>query len=322
MKPILAVAAVLEAIIMMVLPYISPRPIFFGVQTGVEFRESAEGRKVRWQYWAQVIAWGLIGAVLSLSTSTLGMAAMLPIVMSFAAFLRAYFQVRPHARESEVREADLTAAAQGIPRWAWLALPPFALPLALMPYLRAHWDAIPIRYAVHFNAAGEADRWVDKSERAVFAPLWFAEGMLLLFLLLFVAVLLGSRKSVRPSAIPGMFVVGMYLLAFVFTSVGLMPVMPVPPVATTGVTLACVAAAVVVGYRRNANTNAPVEATPNECWTLGSFYVNANDPAIFVQRRVGFGYTINLGNVWSYVVLGGFTLGMIALAMFLKWSQG
>jgi uncharacterized membrane protein len=37
-----------------------------------------------------------------------------------------------------------------------------------------------------------------------------------------------------------------------------------------------------------------------------------------VQKRIGFGYTINLGNVWSYVVLGGFALGMIALAVFLE----
>jgi uncharacterized membrane protein len=85
--------------------------------------------------------------------------------------------------------------------------------------------------------------------------------------------------------------------------------------------LAFVAAALVVGYRRNADPSAPVEPTPEECWTLGAFYRNSNDPAIFVQKRVGFGYTINFGNVWSYVVLGGFALGMMALALFLKWSQ-
>jgi uncharacterized membrane protein len=327
MKPMLIVAMLLQAVIMLVLPYLSPRPIFFGVRTGSDFRRSEQGRKICTQYWVQVLMWAAVSLALLLGIggirdTALGLAALLPIVMSLAAFVRAYFQARPYVlQEPAVREAEL-APQQGLPRWSWLALPPFLFPFAAMQYLRVHWDEIPARYPVHFNAHGEANRWVDKSERAVFAPLWFSLGMLLMFLLLFVAVLIGSRKSVRPSALPGIFVVAMYLIAFLFTAVGLLPVVQVPPAALIGVTMGFVAAAAVIGYRRNADPKAPVEATPDECWTLGSFYVNANDPAIFVQKRIGFGYTINLGNVWSYIVMGGFTLGMIALAMFLKWSQG
>jgi uncharacterized membrane protein len=82
-----------------------------------------------------------------------------------------------------------------------------------------------------------------------------------------------------------------------------------------GLALSYVTAALVYGYRRNADPRATVESTPDECWTLGSFYRNANDPAIFVQRRIGLGYTVNLGNVWTYVVLGGFILGMAALTL-------
>jgi uncharacterized membrane protein len=32
------------------------------------------------------------------------------------------------------------------------------------------------------------------------------------------------------------------------------------------------------------------------------FYINRDDPSIFVERRFGFGYTINLGN-WKAVAL-------------------
>jgi uncharacterized membrane protein len=244
---------------------------------------------------------------------------MLPIILSFAAFLRAYFQVRPHALATpEVREAELTADSERLPRWTWLALPPFAIPLAVMLYLRARWDEIPARFPRHMNAAGDVDRWIIKSERAVFGPIWFSEGMLFLFLMLFAAVMLGSRRNIRRSAMPGIFVVAMYLLAVMFTGIGLIPIIQVPPFAYMGITLAFVLAALVIGYRRNAGPRAPVEATPDECWTLGSFYVNSNDPAIFVQRRIGFGYTINFGNVWSYIVMGLFALGMIGLTQILK----
>jgi len=322
MKWILIVTIVLEAAVMMLLPYLSPRPLFFGVRTGIAFRESELGRKIRGQYWGRVIASAGISTALMTLAPILPFVAMLAFALSFGAFLWAYFQVRPHAlHDPEVREAELTDEP-AIPRWSWLALPPFAIPLAVLEYLRAHYDQIPARYPVHFNLFGEPDRWVEKSERAVFAPVWFTEGMLFLFLMLFVAVLIGSRRRVRPSAMPGIFVVAMYLMAFLFTAIGLMPIVPIPPTATIGPTLAFVAAAIVIGYRRNAAPNAPVESTPDECWTLGSFYVNSHDPAIFVQRRIGFGYTLNLGNVWTYVVMGGFTVGMIALAMYLKWANG
>jgi uncharacterized membrane protein len=322
MKWILIVSILLEAAVMMLLPYLSPRPLYFGVRTGVAFRESQAGRKIRGLYWGRVIASAGIGMAVLPFVPTLPFIVMLPIVISFVAFGLAYFQARPHALHApEVREAELTDEP-ALPRWSWLALPPFAIPLAVLQYLRAHYDQIPARYPVHFNLAGEPDRWVEKSARAVFAPVWFSEGMLLLFLMLLAAVLIGSRRRVRPSAIPGIFVVVMYLIGFVFTSIALMPIVQLPPVVTIGPTLAFVAAVLVIGYRRNADPNAPVETTPDECWTLGSFYVNPNDPAIFVQRRIGFGYTLNFGNVWTYVVMGAFAMGMAVLAMFLKWANG
>ena len=92
-----------------------------------------------------------------------------------------------------------------------------------MLYLRAHWDEIPARYPVHFDINGVPNRWVERTEWAVFAPLWFAVGMLLLLLLLGAAVLIGSRRSVRPTALPGIFAAAMYVASFNFTAMGLMP---------------------------------------------------------------------------------------------------
>jgi hypothetical protein len=35
----------------------------------------------------------------------------------------------------------------------------------------------------------------------------------------------------------------------------------------------------------------------------GRLYVNRTDPTLFVETRIGFGYTLNLGNPVSWVVL-------------------
>src|SRR6201987_6566316 len=54
------------------------------------------------------------------------------------------------------------------------------------------------------------------------------------------------------------------------------------------------------------------DRTPDRCWKAGIFYVNRADPALFVEKRVGIGYTLNFGNPWSWVVLIIFTFASIA----------
>jgi uncharacterized membrane protein len=46
------------------------------------------------------------------------------------------------------------------------------------------------------------------------------------------------------------------------------------------------------------------DSTPDCCWKKdGIYYVNRADPALFVEKRVGVGYTPNFGNPWSWVLL-------------------
>ena len=44
-------------------------------------------------------------------------------------------------------------------------------------------------------------------------------------------------------------------------------------------------------------------STPDRCWKAGIFYVNRDDPSLFVEKRFGVGYTLNFGNRWSWAVL-------------------
>ena len=47
----------------------------------------------------------------------------------------------------------------------------------------------------------------------------------------------------------------------------------------------------------------PSERSGDEFWRGGVFYVNPDDPALFVQKRYGIGYTLNFGNRWSWFVM-------------------
>jgi hypothetical protein len=54
---------------------------------------------------------------------------------------------------------------------------------------------------------------------------------------------------------------------------------------------------------------------PETGWN-GMFYCNSDDPALFVPKRYGIGYTLNFGNPWSWAVLVLiFALALLPLAM-------
>jgi len=53
------------------------------------------------------------------------------------------------------------------------------------------------------------------------------------------------------------------------------------------------------------------EPPPDDGWK-GIFYFNPDDPALFVPKRFGIGYTLNFGNSWSWVVLA-LIVAMVAL---------
>jgi uncharacterized membrane protein len=56
------------------------------------------------------------------------------------------------------------------------------------------------------------------------------------------------------------------------------------------------------------------DATPDHAWKVGGLvYFNPLDPAIWVENRVGLGYTLNLGNPRAWLLIIGMMLApMIA----------
>lgn len=48
-------------------------------------------------------------------------------------------------------------------------------------------------------------------------------------------------------------------------------------------------------------------------WKLGSFYVNRDDPTLFVEKRFGVGFTLNFGRPGTIVIIVGFIVFITAL---------
>src|SRR5699024_1651964 len=58
---------------------------------------------------------------------------------------------------------------------------------------------------------------------------------------------------------------------------------------------------------KEANKN--IDRDDDRYWKLGQFYVNKNDPSIFIEKRFGVGCTIN----WAHPLSWVFIFGIIAL---------
>jgi uncharacterized membrane protein len=84
--------------------------------------------------------------------------------------------------------------------------------------------------------------------------------------------------------------------------------LPVAAIALSGLPIILVA--VIYLTKKSRDSRAPVDPTPNECWKGGMIYYNPNDAALFVARRDGVGFTSNMGNPWSWVLIGSLPILM------------
>jgi len=322
--PFSILMACFTAAVMLLIPHMSPRRYFFAITVPPGFRSSAAGRTSLRHYYGAVVCSVIIAAVLLVQFArwsgalTPVIAMLAPVILGMLAFLVERNQVAkaaPAARD--VREAELSPDEDRLPAWFALVLPSFALPLAAAAWLRARWNEIPARFPIHWNGHNIADRWVDKTPRAVYGPLLFSGGMMLVMILLTLAMFYGSRRGRQRNAIVKMMVAVVYFIAVLFSSIGILPAGLFSPSLLLVIGLLFPLLLIVWIIRVVRDPGMPADPTPDSCWYLGSIYVNANDPAMFVQKRIGFGYTMNMGNRLAWALMVGIVAAFVGLVFVL-----
>lgn len=321
-------------------PYLTRREIFFGVTVSRSFREGPLAQKVSRRYAVEI--WLLAVAAAALVASSpmpfVSGGMLLGLTMgSSMAFARAWSAVRPHATvPTTIREAAI-GPREGLPGGVVGQLGPFLILLAAATYVALNWDAVPARFPTHWNLLGKADGWTTKSVSNVFRG--FAVSVVACSMLLFTSyAVLNWTRLPRVSGYDGqqyrrvrrinllaqlawayMFAIlvawttGVAMFAENAPELRLPLVIRVAPFA-----LLIVGSLVIRVVRRTAILEGPpiADTTPDSAWLLGHLYFNRADPTLFVERRMGLGYTLNLGNPWSWVVMTVFVAG-IAIPLFI-----
>lgn len=319
------VGLLLPAVVFFFLPRLSPRTYFFGLTVPLDFRASAAGRAIENRFRAIVAAAFAIALVaIGLLPQYLMAAILFLPVAALAGFFYGRRLVAPFAaasarqRVSDPHPApDLSPVApQRLPAWTLLALPPFAILAGVGFYLQAHWSRIPERFPVHWGANGQPNRWVQRTVHGVYGPLGFGAVLLLFVIGIGLATWYGSRPSPLRVAILKVLVTVTYLLGIVFGMVGLLPLRVMPPFAILVPTLVFLPVIMIYATRISSDPDMAADPTPDSRWHLSSIYYNPSDPALFVPKRLGMGYTFNFGNPMSWVVLAAL-LALVPVAIFM-----
>jgi uncharacterized membrane protein len=298
----------------------------------------------------------LIGFI-QLGTPPLVMIGLLgPVVVElagwFGAFLVARRRAMPyHVEPTAQREAVLQPRQVSLPGGWPAQAGPFLILAAIFLWLWLRWDSIPARIPIHWGVSGTPDAWAAKRPATVFGGATIGVLTCSFLASLWYAVLRDvrrihssgpkARREARFIRVISFFLLGVeYWLALLMGLLSLAALRPDPSAPLPafwplllGQTL-LVGTVFFIAFRAGQggwrwrtpgeSETLPADAppvgdrTPDECWKLGIFYFNRNDPALFVEKRFGIGWTLNLSNPRALLVIGGilfFVLATLAISM-------
>ncbi|MDR2035092.1 MAG: DUF1648 domain-containing protein [Coriobacteriales bacterium] len=268
------------------------------------------------------------------------------VVFSYGLMLRNRSKVRIYKKEQNwhavQQEAVALTTGESAPRalslkWNLLYLPVIALTL-LVGFLG--YASIPEQVPVHMGFDGQVST-VEKSLSLILMPALIQAFLALCFFFCH-WMIIRSKRSSNPNAPAtsalayGMFAKAqtLYLLALGMILCVLMALMTfsfmgVVTLMQAGISLMVGALAAIVGalaiavvygqggsrvFARMQESEA-IPADEDRFWKLGIFYVNREDPSLFLLERFGVGWTVNFARPAVWVILGLFVLLTVAFVV-------
>jgi uncharacterized membrane protein len=272
-------------------------------------------------------------------------------------YLRAYWRARKLARG---RAAPLAAAVILTEEPKPLFLPYMAMGFGLVGglysigYAWSHYAQLPDLVPIHFGLLGQPDSWRPRS----FSTVMMLPTMCLVMGvgIAGMAYLIGqAKRAIRYGdqgvsfeaqqrfrrimanflAIVSLLLTGMLtILSQSSIEVGLRRAQALSPammMLTLILVIFALAGSIYIAVRygqggsrlEKSAADRPLTdgLADNRLWVLGMFYVNRDDPSLFVERRFGLGYTINFGNPKAVALLGGFIGLIILIAIIAKFAS-
>ncbi|WP_286230874.1 DUF1648 domain-containing protein [Neobacillus mesonae] len=227
----------------------------------------------------------------------------------------------------------------------WFVIP-FLISIATIVFTLVNYQQIPDRFPTQYSFSGEITNWASKSYRSVLLLPIMQIYLTLLFL--FINIVISKAKQQVSAANPeeslrqniifrkrwSLFTIlmGTGLIA-VFVVPQLSMIYPInhqlqlyiPLVYVVAVCAGTIILSITTGQggsrisRKAVNDDGKViDRDDDRYWKLGVFYFNPKDPAIFLEKRFGIGWTNN----WAHPLSWVFIIVVILLAVGLPMLLG
>ena len=326
-------ALVIAGTLFWMTPVLSRPGLFFGVTVPSGFAVGQDARRLLGRYRTSVVISTLVLMLIAALLPGRPVVAVVLAVQSAAAlgaWLVAHRSVRALVPlVAEVRAASLVARDDRIPGGTAALVGPFII-VALAAFLvAANWNDVPETLPSFRRGSRES---VEKSVASVFGPFAFVAALLVAFTLQTVLLVRRTRQiavagpsfeaevrfkrrtaqhslvaSYLMAAGPSWFAVNRALgRGSASTGSGSVELLWLAAVlaSAVGVTVWMIRSG-QGGQRSVPDAAAPAgDRTPDAAWPGGLFYFNPADPSVFVERRMGVGWSPNFGNPWAWLVMG------------------
>jgi len=331
------------AVLLVSYPKFSQRDVYFGVTVSPDFRLSTEGRRILRTYIRFVLLFGAAGVLLAVlgtpgNRRYLLMSAPFPIVLgALGSYVRCHRLTAPYrVAPTAVRQASLARRRERLPGGLVAQTAPFLVLATASAFVAANWGRLSERFPIHWGNGGLPNGWTTKSPYHVFGPPFFLAALCLFLALTAFSVLRYSRRSGAGSTwdkFRRTLAEVLLALEYYIAVTGTVPLF-LPFVRSRGtveiLTMAVLVLSAILPFAlvivllvaagratspksRGAAAAPEGDGTPDACWHGGGiFYYNPHDPALWVRKRFGIGYTLNFANPWSWVFMGGTVVIVVA----------
>lgn len=249
-------------------------------------------------------------------------------------------------RSPKVREDDVIIKTKNF--MLLLVIPLITVVLTLIAYKN-----VPNPFPIHYNAEGIADRFVNKEGfkgffNLVLFPAIFQVGMIV-FMAIINRFVINSKVEINSGTLEEikkqrkifkrissilMFLITLeisVMMAFIqfctiFSwSVNIINVVFLPAILMTVIIFTAISYKIGQGGKnikfnkedKEDKEDKEIYRDDDKNWILGIFYYNKKDPSIFVERRVGIGWAINLGNPIGLILMIVTFISIIAIVIYL-----
>lgn len=270
-----------------------------------------------------------------------------PMVVSFALMLHYRRQVKEIKleqgwRAEHARSVAFVGVDEDFPRpvsvfWNLLYVPLIA---GMVAFALLNYDRFPDMMPMNMDFNGTVTTFVPKSLGSVLFPAYVSSFMGIVFAATHIGVV-RSKKPIDPEApassalaygrfaraqsifmlVGGLALSGVIGTMFYASSLGAVSMSAAVGI-MMAVTFAIVAAVLVISVKMGQSgarlaAEAPEGSMPRDddaLWKLGTFYCNREDPSVFVPKRFGVGWTINIANPRTWLVVAVFVVLIVLFA--------